>query len=129
MTKEIMIKGLQKAQHDNNQRIAALRPSSHFGAAVKDVTIGMHRHAVAITHVWNFKGGGLRASHRMALNGLRGRVYIDKRAVNPRGQRPSVYGPYEEARGGTHAFYSRAVEEAGPALVGAALGKLSRRLV
>ena len=42
---------------------------------------------------------------------MTGRIYIDPRAVNPRGQKPSVYGFYENKRGGEHAFYDRTVEE------------------
>lgn len=123
------LQGLQEAQLDNIKRIAALKPDSHFGVAVKEVTAALHRYAVTITHVWHIKGGGLRASHRMAFDGLHGRIYIDPSAVNPRGQKPSVYGPYEEARGGEHAFYRRTLDESGDKYVGVALGKLARRLV
>lgn len=109
------IKGLQEAQRAMNKQIAALRPTSKFGQAVKRVTIALQRYAVSITHVWPVKGGGLRASHRMYLaeNELEGRIFIDPSAINPRGQRPSIYGPFEEARGGSHAFYHRTVEERG----------------
>src|SRR5512145_1695553 len=103
------IKGLQEAQAANKRQIAATRPSGTLGRAVLYATTKLHRYAVAITHVWVYKGGGLRASQRMKLEqgGLRGRIYIDPSAVNPRGQKPSIYGPIEEARGGSHAFYYR----------------------
>lgn len=109
------IKGLQEVQAAMNKQIAALKPTSNFGKAVKRVTIALQRYAISITHVWPFKGGALRASHRMYLaeSGLEGKIYIDPGAMNPRGQRPSIYGPFEEARGGEHAFYRRTVEERG----------------
>jgi hypothetical protein len=48
----------------------------------------------------------------MELKGLRGRIYLDPSAINPRtGQKPAVYGYYENKRGGEHAFYDRTVEE------------------
>lgn len=106
----LSITGLQEAQAANEKRIAVLKPSGELGQAIKDLTITGHRYAVQITHVWIYLGGGLRAAHRMEIKGLRGRIYIDPRAVNPRGQKPSVYGPYENARGGDHAFYDRTEE-------------------
>jgi hypothetical protein len=69
---------------------------------------------VSITHVWIVLGGGLRAAHRMQREGLAlWRIYLDPLAVNPRGQRPAVYGPVEHARGGEHAFYERVELERG----------------
>lgn len=103
--------GLQEAQLDNLQRIARLRPEGELGQAIKDTTLGAHRFAVQITHVWPVLGGGLRAAHRAEVKGLRGRVFIDPSAVNPRGGKPSIYGFYENRRGGDHAFYDRTEEE------------------
>ena len=108
------IKGIQELQNKNLKRIAALRPSGAAGRTIRYGLTRLHRYAVSITHVWKYKGGGLRASHRMGIDGLRGRIYIDPTAVNPRGQKPAEYGPYEHARGGIHAFYDRTVEEEGP---------------
>jgi|DewCreStandDraft_4_1066084.scaffolds.fasta_scaffold97844_3 hypothetical protein len=107
------IQGLQEAQHANLRRINAMKPGGALGRAVQYTTVSAHRYAVSITHVWRYKGGGLRASHRMKVSGLRGEIYIDPTAVNPRGQKPSVYGPAEHARGGTHAFYARTQREYG----------------
>jgi len=106
----LSITGLQEAQADNAKRIAALKPTGELGQAIKDLTITGHRYAVQITHVWKYLGGGLRASHRMEVKGTTGRIYIDPSAVNPRGQKPVVYGYYENRRGGDHAFYDRTEE-------------------
>lgn len=111
----VTIEGIQEVQDANLQRIAAMKPAGAMGKAIKYGAIRLHRYAVAITHVWKYKGGGLRASHRMAVEGASAKIYIDPTTINPRGQRPSIYGPYEHARGGTHAFYNRTVAEEGPA--------------
>jgi hypothetical protein len=108
----LSIKYLQEAQAKNNKAIAALKPSGEFGRVVRDVTIYAHRHGVAITHV---DTGTLKAGHRMQVRGLRGRIYIDPGAINPRShQRAAVYGIYEHERGGEHAFYDRVGREVGP---------------
>jgi len=122
----LSITGLQEAQMDNLKRIARLQPDGELGKAIKDTTIGAHRFAVQITHVWKVLGGGLRASHRAEVKGLRGRVYIDPGAVNPRGQKPSIYGYYENRRGGSHAFYDRTVEEFIPRTENAVLKVVSK---
>lgn len=109
MSEEFAIKGIQEAQAENAKMIARLQPQGEVGQKIKDLTISAHRYAVSITHVLT---GSLRASHRMELKGLRGRIYLDPQAVNPRsGQKPAIYGFYENKRGGEHAFYDRTVDE------------------
>jgi hypothetical protein len=123
---KLTISGLQEAQDDNARRIEAMKPTGAVGEAVKHVTAGAHRYLVAVTHV---DTGAYRASQRMDLDlrGLRGRLYVDPTATNPRsGQKPSVYGEYEEARGGEHAAYERTEKEAGPRLVEEAVRIIER---
>lgn len=106
MTK-LSIKGLQEAQARNNKRIANLKPPGAFGKLIRYFTALLHRFMVQVTHV---DTGALRASERMDVDGLHGRVYVDPNAVNPRdGKRTSVYGVFENARGGEHAFFDRTV--------------------
>jgi hypothetical protein len=109
------IEGLQEAQRDNEMRIQALRPGGKSHRAVREALQAAFRYVLSITHVFIFKGGGLRASHRMIYTTTpnRGIIEIDQSAVNPRGQRPYLYGPKEHARGGDHAFYKRTEDEAG----------------
>lgn len=108
----IALRGLQEVQAKNRKMIQALQPWSTLGKALKDATAKAHRYAIVNTHVWKDRGGGLRASHLMEVTGYMGRVYIGH-GRNPRGQDPAVYGPYEHARGGTHAFYSLVLQEHG----------------
>lgn len=107
----LTITGLQQMMARNDRRIARLRTNSDFGKAIQEATADAHRYAVALTHV---DTGSLRASHRMEVDGLQGRVYLAPEAVNPRSrQKTAVYGYYEHERGGSHAFYERTVNERG----------------
>lgn len=107
----VTISGLQQMQSRNDRRIARLRSNSDLGRAIQGATAEAHRYAVAVTHV---DTGSLRASHRMEVNGLHGRVYLAPEAINPRSrQKTAVYGYYEHERGGEHAFYERTVNERG----------------
>ena len=109
----LTIKGLQELNDLNIKTIRALKPENATGRAVKFVTMMAHSYIVKITHV---DTGAYRASHRMDvdLNVGRGRVYIDTSARNPRTKEMVTdYAPIEEARGGQHAAYTRAMAETG----------------
>ena len=122
---QLSIEGIQEVQQRNLKRIAALQPEGAAGEATRDALVALHRYAVSITHVGKYKvngafvgGGSLRASHRVEVDGLEGRIYIDPAARNPRSKtRPREYGVYENARGGEHAFYDRTVDEYGPQVI------------
>lgn len=71
-----------------------LRKARDYAEAVTHVDTG----ALASAHRWEYD------SHRMT-----GRLSIDRRIAYARGstvQWPYFYGPHEEGRGGSHAFYS-----------------------
>ncbi len=109
----IEIRGIQEVQAKNNKMIAALKPSSALGRAVKFATIAAHRGAVRRTHV---DTGALRSALRMDVRDARGRVSIDEGAYNPRGgasTKPSQYGFFEFMRGGSHNAFERTVSEDG----------------
>jgi len=112
---KLTITGLQEAQEANLRMIAAVKPKdSRLSEAVRYGAVEAQRYAESITHVWKYRGGALKASHRIAWDGgLTATISIDEKAVNPRGQRPAIYGPYEHRRGGQHAFYQRTAEERG----------------
>ena len=105
------IRGLQEAQRGNLKMVAAMKPEGGFGEAIRAGTVAAHRYAVVETHV---DTGALRASHRMKVSRLEGKVSIDPSARNPRSNAlVAQYGAVEEARGGEHAFYDRAVNRHG----------------
>ena len=123
---DVSIRGLQEAQQANARMIANLRPSGVFGRAIRDVVAERQRYQMSITHV---DTGALRASSRMKMEGLKGIVFLDPNAINPRsGARTSVYGMIEDARGGTHAFGKRTATEGMPTIIQIALSNIARGL-
>jgi len=106
----IGVEGAREAQEANQKMIAALKPNSTFGQAIKVALAEAYRYTVSITHVIT---GRLKASHRMIMeSGLRGRIYIDPAVVGDPTP-PVEYGVHEHNRGGGHSFYSRTVAEDG----------------
>lgn len=123
---KLTISGLQKAQKANLTLIRSVQPRGVLGSSVKGATIQAHQAAVRKTH---HKTGSLKASQRMKVNGLRGVIFIDPSAVNPRTkQKPSEYGLVEHGRGGSHAFYERTLREDGKRIAKAACSEYLRGL-
>jgi hypothetical protein len=122
----ISVEGLREIQAANLQLLRAVNPRGGLGRAVKEAADFLFRYSVGITHRVT---GTLAASHRIdfaagrLLTSFTGatigsdavaRIYIDPGAKNPvTRQRPVIYGPAEHGKGGTHAFYRRAVSEQG----------------
>lgn len=105
------VRNLAEVQAENNRSIAELQPSGALGQLIKDVTLDLHRYDISIVHV---DTGALKQAQRMRVEGAYGEVFIDPYAVNRKGQRPIVYGPFEHARGGDHAFMDRTIAEYWP---------------
>ncbi len=116
MKTDVSIKGLQHIQADALRIVAELQPDGALGEAVRYATTAVHRYVTANTVV---DTGSWRASHRPEVRGLRGRVFIDPNAVNPRSsERPIDYGTrLELERGGRYAPYRTVYEQAGPDIV------------
>ena len=112
------ISGQQQAQRAVLKTIAAVKPTGGMGRAVRFLALDAHRYLVSVTHV---DTSAYRTSQFVRAEGLdRYRIFIDPTSRNPRtGARPSVYGPIEEARGGSHAAYERTFRQ-GPAMAGRA---------
>lgn len=119
------IEGLQELQDANIKLIAAFEPDGPAGEAVQFVTTGAHRYLVGVTHI---ASGAYRASHRMTVTNVRGEIFIDPTARNPKGKLVQKYAKDEEARGGSHAAYRRTYEEAGPRLLEQAAQNVIRQL-
>lgn len=98
MPVDVNMKGIQKVQHATNVAINALKPRHALGKALKEGTAMTRRFAV---HETPTDTGALAASHRekIELRQIRGRVSIDRAAINRRGQRPAEYGYYLHQRG------------------------------
>ena len=134
---EMSIQGMQEAQRWNARAIASLRPSGTLGRQIQLIVSQMHRYEISITHVGRYLrngrisgGGSLRASIRMDIQQLTGKTYIDPSTVNPdTRQKPSVYGVFENARGGQHAFAERTVQEAESRIINTAIAYIGRSLI
>jgi|FLYN01.1.fsa_nt_gi hypothetical protein len=115
MSADVTIKGLQAAQDANARAIAAVKPTGALGKAVQFVVAEAHRAAVTDTAV---DTGAWRSSHRMALHGSSGRVFLAPHARNPRSGTPvHVYASIWEQRGGRLAVYKNVALERGPGIV------------
>ena len=108
---DFSISGIQKAQKANLTHIRDLRNGRSIDKAVQWGASVAHRAAIPATP-WDTTA--LRNSHRIDFRGRQHRAYIhiDQSAVNPRGQKPSKYGPYlhrqglkRGRKGGIRAFY------------------------
>ena len=121
------IRGYWQLQAARVQLLEAISPRGGLGEAVKQATLFLHSYAVSITHVVSgtlasshfidFAGGGVETSrYKIRIrNSAAGLIYINPLTINPfTGDKPSVYGLVEHRKGGSHAFYRRTYEEAGP---------------
>ena len=118
MSFRFAIRGLQKAQQRNLKHIRDLRTGSSVNRAVKWGATAAHR-AVIPNTPWDTSA--LRNSHRITMKHSQHRAFIHiGSGTNPRGQRPSEYGPYLHRqglrpgrKGGIRAFYKYTVIEHG----------------
>jgi hypothetical protein len=103
------IEGLQEAQAACLLALAAMRPDGALGRSVQFGLAAASRYAIASTPV---KSGAWRGSHRVKQSGLRGELFLDPSARNPRGGRPAVYGArWETEKGGRYAVYKNTYQQ------------------
>lgn len=120
------IEGIQELQELNDRLMAELTPRGGLGKAVHEATVLAHRYVLSIAHV---DTGAMRAAQRQTYKDLTGRIYTDPSAVNPDNKAlPSDYIAYEEARGGSHAVYTRTEQEALPRIGDQAISIVVKRL-
>lgn len=115
MSETEIIQGQRELQAALDKIEAAVKPSGALGQAVQNATRAAWKLAQAYSHVVT---GALQASHRWSYaevdGNARGLVTIDGEAFNPRSLADvREYAPIEHARGGSHAFYARVVEDQG----------------
>lgn len=119
------VEGLREAQEALQRAERFVSGAEGVQRVIGEAAMRAQRYAVGITHV---DTGALKNAHRMRLGGKHAEIYLDPGARNENGGRPAVYGPYEEARGGAHAFYRRTIDEAGPDIVRQAQADMARYL-
>lgn len=119
------IEGLREAQEALRRAERYVSGAEGMQRVIGEASMRAHRYAVGITHV---DTGALKNAHRMRLARTHAEIYIDPGARNEHGGRPAQYGPIEESRGGSHAFYRRTIDEAGPDIVRQAQADMARYL-
>lgn len=109
----VILQGFDRAQQTMLRAVRATEPKGALGQAVKDTLLITQRYAAAESHVWT---GTLKRSHVIEWDGgNRGYITPSSANINPRSKTPpSIYGPYEAARGGAHDFYALAERAAQP---------------
>lgn len=112
---------------DRLRRVAAaLKPDGAFGQGLVEAGNDLRDYAASVTHE---DTGNLAGAHRVRVSGLKVELYLDPGAINPRShQSAALYGPFEHARGGDHAFYDRTRREKARQVPGVVWAKVKESL-
>lgn len=87
------------------------------GALSKAVAYATQAYAEGTQRRAHRDTGTMAGAQTAEVSGLMGRVYTAN-ASNPRtGQTASTYAPYEEGRGGPHAFYNTTYQQDTPRII------------
>lgn len=104
------VQGLEKIQAARLKLLQDMQPSGGLGKAVLYGTLQMQKGLAGRIHV---DTGTYKAAQVTNVHGLVGRTYTAAYR-NPKSGTPAgVYGPYEEARGGSHAAYANTFNQDG----------------
>ena len=104
---ELSVKNMRAIKRTMRETIEKMDQKGAEGLVAR-ATLDLHAFMTKITH---YDSGRLRHSLFPEINGSTGRIFTNV-----------VYAPYEEARGGKHAFMSRTESEGTP-IVRKALGE------
>ena len=110
----VTIQGLPGLQTIARQMRDTALPSGALGKAVAQATQAYAQGTARNAHR---DTGTMAGAQTAEVSGLMGRVYTAS-ASNPKtGQAASTYAPYEEGRGGPHAFYNTTYQQDTPRIV------------
>jgi len=110
----VTIQGLSGLHTIARQLRDTALPSGALGKAVAAATQAYAQGTARNAHR---DTGTMAGAQTAEVSGLMGRVYTAS-ASNPRtGQAASTYAPYEEGRGGPHAFYNPTYQQDTPRIV------------
>ncbi len=110
----VTIQGLSGLHTIARQLRDTALPSGALGKAVAAATQAYAQGTARNAHR---DTGTMAGAQTAEVSGLMGRVYTAS-ASNPRtGQAASTYAPYEEGRGGPHAFYNTTYQQDTPRIV------------
>jgi hypothetical protein len=114
MPNSVIVKGYQEIQDAERKLLAEMKPSGALGKAVLYATTQMQRGTISRAHR---DTGTYAASQTTDMQGLSGSVYTKSNRNPKSGEAASVYGPYEEARGGSHAAYATTFKSDAPGVM------------
>jgi hypothetical protein len=114
MPNSVIVQGYEQIQAANRKLLQAMLPSGALGKAVLYGTQQMQKGTTARAHV---DTGTYKASQTADVHGLIGRVYTASNRNPKSGAAASAYGPYEEARGGSHAAYATTFSQDAPGVM------------
>jgi hypothetical protein len=103
-----IVQGYEQLQAARMKLVADMQPSGGLGAAVLYAT---QQYAAGTRGRVHVATGTYRASQTPEVKGLMGTVYTAGNRNPVSGASASVYGPVEEARGGSHAAYATTFEQ------------------
>lgn len=125
MDQGLTIQGYQELQAAAHKLLDATRPAGALGAAVAAATKAYAEGTERRAHQ---RTGTLAASQTPEQDGLRGRVYTAANSNPESGVPASVYAPFENARGGSHGFYTATFRQDTPSVAQAAIAAVIRAL-
>ncbi len=107
---ETMLGDIHRIAMFQRHILEQIQPEGAYGKAIKTMSVMGQAYAMRVTHV---DTGATKSAHMVDLSPMMGSIHLDPYARRGDGRSPAQYGPYEEARGGGHAFYNRTVSEQG----------------
>jgi len=114
----VTVQGYQQLQAAFEKIVADMRPNGGLGRAVLYATQQYQAGVKGRAHV---DTGTYQSSITPDVQGLMGRVYTAANRNPKSGAAASVYGPYEERRGGSHAAYGLTFQQDTPRIAGEAI--------
>ncbi len=105
MPNSVIVKGFEQLQEASRKLVYAMNPAGPMGQANRYATLQLMRAVRVRTHV---DTGTYRSSIQADFSGIAGRVYVASNRNPQSGQSASIYGAFEEARGGSHAAFAQA---------------------
>lgn len=120
----VRAQGVEQARQILQRAERAVTQRGALGIGIRKGLTLLRIYAGSITHR---DTGTLSAGHLTQYASGRGYVYPSPYAINPKSRKPaSYYGPFEEARGGSHAFYRRTVDATEDRVVDTVASEIAR---
>ena len=122
----IRVQGADQAKQVLQRAERAVTPRGALGVGIRKGLTLLQIYAASVTHR---DTGTLSAAHLTQYASGKGYVYPSPYAINPKSRKPaSYYGPFEEARGGSHAFYRRTVDAMEDRVVDTVVDEIAREI-